>query len=116
MTAAAHGLLAFHLGNARVFYDLYLQNGKTYQFARLIWQENMAVLAVLPDCVSDDDIAQIAACTALSTHIKVWMSQFERAETGLSPGPDDVFAFATLVPFPRAKIPLIIGPKRAELA
>lgn len=87
-----------HSSNA---YLEYMNAGKTFQFARQLKQHNSKALALLTENKSllTTDLRKDAE--ALITHYTEWSQKWEKLDAEKEHQPDDVFAFANDVTFPR---------------
>jgi len=82
-------------------YQEYMNAGKTFQFARQLKQHNSKALALLTEnkLLLTTDLRKDAE--ALIIHYTEWSQKWEKLAAEKDHQPDDLFAFANDVTFPR---------------
>jgi hypothetical protein len=90
-----------NLQSSRQAYLAYLENGKTYRYAKLLMKYNTAICEqlvagekILPSELWPD-------AKALLEHYEIWMAKWLSLERDLSPADEDVFVFQNTHTFPR---------------
>jgi hypothetical protein len=86
---------------SRQAYMAYLENGKTYRYAKLLMKYNTAICEQL---VAGEDIlpAELTpAAKALLEHYEIWTTKWLSLERELNPADEDVFVFQNTHTFPR---------------
>ena len=97
MLVNIHGLM----NDSLKAYQDYLQNGKTYRYAKELRRVNSLMINLLEEGehLLKDDLLNAAA--HLREHYTAWRNKWDQHQELLSPGPDDIFAFENAHTFPR---------------
>jgi predicted nuclease with TOPRIM domain len=83
-------------------YKNYLQQGKTYQYAKELRRVNTRMAALLEQNKKLLTGEMEEASTALIEHYKIWTAKWDELEKKLSPLAADEFVFQNSHTFPRA--------------
>jgi hypothetical protein len=97
-------MLLSRLDRAKLAYDAYLANGRTFVFASVIFDHNSAArdaarqcTAILPAQLQND-------LQLLVSHIDAWSAQWLELRSQMAPAAADRFVFESRVPFPRDSV------------
>lgn len=113
MSGDLHNLTAqldFLLSHAGKAYGLYLEKGRKFAYAQVLYAANDRIrellqreILTLPEDRRDD-------AGDLLMHIEVWQAIWTDERARQAPGWSDPFVFETELPFPRAAVERLLAP------
>jgi len=89
------------MGASLEAYRDYLQNGKTFSYAKELRRVNTSMIDLLEEGkhLLKDDL--LMAAEKLLEHYTIWRSKWDELEKEISPEPDDEFVFQNEHTFPK---------------
>jgi hypothetical protein len=84
-----------------IAYKNYIENGKTFQYAKVLREINDQTKTLLTDHLQILPLSLQPDALAIIAHYDAWMEKWDQLKQDINPSPGDVFIFANDHRFPK---------------